>query len=58
MRVGALALLGVLNAVCQSVDLLPGALAAAFKKRPDHAIITSLPGLADISGADCARRDR
>jgi len=51
MRVETLALLGVLNAVCDSVDQLTGAVSAAFSKHPDHAIITSFPGLADISGA-------
>ena len=51
MRVEALALLGVLNAVCDSVDQLATALADAFGQHPDYEIITSFPGLADISGA-------
>jgi transposase len=51
MRTEALALLGVLDAVCDSVDQLAAALLAAFRRHPDYEIITSFPGLADISGA-------
>jgi transposase len=51
MRTQTLALLGVLNAICDSVDQLGTALVAAFQQHPDYAIITSFPGLADISGA-------
>jgi transposase len=51
MRVETLALLGVLDAVCASVDQLAGALVEAFAQHPDHKIITSFPGLAEISGA-------
>ena len=51
MRVETLALLGVLDAVCDSVDQLVDALAEAFGQHPDYQIITSFPGLADISGA-------
>jgi transposase len=51
MRAETLALLGVLNAVCESVDQLTTALAEAFRQHPDYPIITSFPGLADISGA-------
>jgi transposase len=51
MRTEALALLGVLDAVCDSVERLAAALVEAFAKHPDHEIITSFPGLADISGA-------
>jgi transposase len=51
MRTEALALLGVLDAVCDSVDQLTAALVEAFAQHPDHQIITSFPGLADISGA-------
>jgi transposase len=47
VRVETLALLDVLNAVCQSIERL----ADAFRQHPDYAIITSFPGLADISGA-------
>ena len=50
MRVETLALLGVLNAVCDSVDQLASA-SEAFEQHPDYKIITSFPGLADISGA-------
>ena len=51
MRTHCLALLGVLNAICDAVDQLAAALLAAFRLHPDHDIITSFPGLADISGA-------
>jgi Transposase/Transposase IS116/IS110/IS902 family len=51
MRVEAVALLGVLNAICESVDQLAAALGEAFAQHPDYEIITSFPGLADISGA-------
>ena len=51
MRTETLALLGVLDAICASVDQLAGALAGAFAQHPDHEIITSFPGLAEISGA-------
>jgi transposase len=51
MRTETLALLGVLNAVCDSVDRLAAALVEAFAQHPDYEIITSFPGLADISGA-------
>jgi hypothetical protein len=51
MRTETRTLLGVLNAACQSVDQLAAALAEAFRQHPDYPIITSFPGLADISGA-------
>ena len=51
MRTETLALLGVLDAICDSVDQLAAALAEAFSQHPDYEIITSFPGLADISGA-------
>jgi transposase len=51
MRTQTLALLGVLNAICDAVDQLTAALVAAFQQHPDYEIITSLPGLADIGGA-------
>ncbi len=51
MRTEALALLGVLDAICASVDQLAAALIEAFAQHPDYEIITSFPGLADISGA-------
>ena len=50
MRVETLALLGVLD-VRASVDQLAAALVEAFSQHPDHEIITSFPGLGDISGA-------
>jgi transposase len=51
MRTETLALLGVLDAACDSVHQLTAALAEAFRQHPDYPIITSFPGLADISGA-------
>jgi transposase len=51
MAVETLALLDVLNAVCDSVDRLTSAVAEAFAQHPDYAVITSFPGLADVSGA-------
>jgi transposase len=51
MRTETLALLGVLDAICTSVEQLAAALSEAFAQHPDYQIITSFPGLADISGA-------
>jgi Transposase/Transposase IS116/IS110/IS902 family len=51
MRTDTLALLAVLDAVCESVDRLADALVDAFGQHPDYQVITSFPGLADISGA-------
>ncbi|MGH9250472.1 MAG: IS110 family transposase [Acidimicrobiales bacterium] len=51
MRTETLALLGVLDAICSSVEQLAAALAEAFRQHRDYEIITSFPGLADISGA-------
>lgn len=51
MRTETLALLGVLDAICVSVDDLATALGEAFVAHPDYQIITSFPGLADITGA-------
>ncbi|RSD16607.1 IS110 family RNA-guided transposase [Amycolatopsis eburnea] len=47
----ALALLATLNAECASADQLTESTTAAFQQHPDYAIITSFPGLADLSGA-------
>jgi hypothetical protein len=51
MGVQALALLAALNAACAGADQLATATADAFAQHPDHAIITSFPGLADTGGA-------
>jgi len=51
MRAEALVLLGVLDAACGAADALAVLLAEAFRAHPDYTIITSFPGLADISGA-------
>lgn len=51
MRTESLTMLGMLDAVCASADQLAAALAEAFRQHPDYQIITSFPGLADISGA-------
>ncbi len=47
----ALALLATLDAECASVDRLGEATAAAFTQHPDHRVITSFVGLADLTGA-------
>ena len=51
MRAEALVLLGVLDAACGAADELAALLGEAFRAHPDYKIITSFPGLADISGA-------
>jgi transposase len=51
MRTETLALLAVLDAICSSVDQLAAALTEAFGQHQDYEVITSFPGLADISGA-------
>lgn len=47
----ALALLAMLDAACAGADDLEFAAAEEFRKHPDHTIITSFPGLADLTGA-------
>jgi transposase len=47
----ALALLATLDVECRNVDELAEATAEAFQQHPDHAIITSFPGLNDNTGA-------
>ncbi|WP_436501773.1 IS110 family transposase [Actinokineospora sp. HUAS TT18] len=51
MGVQALRLLATLNVECDSVDHLGAATAEAFHHHPDHAVITSFPGLGDLTGA-------
>ncbi|GIF05113.1 transposase [Actinoplanes siamensis] len=51
MGTQALALLATLNVECASVDQLAETASAAFRQHPDHAIVTSFPGLADVTGA-------
>ncbi|MEV8504592.1 IS110 family transposase [Actinoplanes sp. NPDC051475] len=51
MGTQALALLATLNVECASVDQLTEAASKAFRQHPDHAIVTSFPGLADVTGA-------
>src|SRR6266511_2640345 len=51
MGVQALALLTALNPAVAGADQLAEATADAFSQHPDHAIITSFPGLADTGGA-------
>ncbi|WP_039803672.1 IS110 family transposase [Nocardia araoensis] len=46
-----LALLATLDAACTGADDLEQAVAEKFRTHPDHAIITSFPGLADLTGA-------
>ncbi|MFJ9371687.1 IS110 family transposase [Nocardia sp. NPDC101769] len=47
----ALALLATLDAACTGADDLEQAAAEEFRKHPDYAIVTSFPGLADLTGA-------
>jgi transposase len=47
----AVAVLATLDAECASVDRLGEATVAAFTQHPDHRIITSFVGLADLTGA-------
>ena len=47
----ALALLAILDAACVGADELEQAATEEFRKHPDHAVITSFPGLADLTGA-------
>ncbi|MFB9923872.1 transposase [Amycolatopsis halotolerans] len=47
----SLAPLATLNAECASADQLTESATAAFQQHPDYTIITSFPGLADLSGA-------
>ena len=47
----ALALLAMLDAACAGADELEQVASEEFRKHPDHAIITSFPGLADLTGA-------
>ncbi|MGA3254162.1 MAG: IS110 family transposase [Mycobacterium sp.] len=46
-----LALLAALDTACTNVEELGQATAELFQTHPDHAIITSFPGLADSTGA-------
>lgn len=50
-RIQVVALLATLDAECASLDRLGEATAAAFNEHPDHQIITSFVGLADLTGA-------
>ncbi|MFD6358064.1 IS110 family RNA-guided transposase [Nocardia tengchongensis] len=47
----ALALLATLEAACIGADDLEQATAEEFRKHPDYAVVTSFPGLADLTGA-------
>src|SRR6476660_3927835 len=51
MRMRALALLGSLNNESAITETLGQAVIAAFQQHPDHPIITSFPGLGDLTGA-------
>lgn len=51
MGIQAGALLATLVAECTSADHLAEALSGAFSQHADHAIITSFPGLGDVTGA-------
>lgn len=45
------ALLTMLNAACDGVDQLAETTAAAFRQHPDYRIVTSFPGLGELTGA-------
>ena len=47
----AMALLAMLDAACAGADDLEQAATEEFHKHPDHAVITSFPGLAEVTGA-------
>ena len=51
MGTAALALLAALDTACTNVDQLGEACAEAFAQHPDYDIITSFPGLGDLTGA-------
>jgi transposase len=51
MGAQALRLLATLDAECASVEELGQACLEAFRQHPDYEVITSFPGLADLSGA-------
>jgi transposase len=51
MGMQASALLGSLDTECASTDSLGQAVITAFEQHPDHVIITSFPGLGDLTGA-------
>jgi transposase len=46
-----LALLAMLDAACAGADELEQAVTEEFRKHSDHAVITSFPGLSDLTGA-------
>ena len=47
----AMTLLAMLDAACAGADDLEQAATEEFHKHPDHAVITSFPGLAEVTGA-------
>ncbi len=47
----AMALLAMLDAACAGADDLEQVATEEFRKHPDHAVITSFPGLAEVTGA-------
>jgi transposase len=51
MGVQATALLTTLDAECAAVDSLTSAISETFREHPDHHILTSFPGLGDVTGA-------
>jgi transposase len=51
MGAQALRLLATLDVECVSVEQLGQAAAEAFRQHPDHAVITSFPGLGELTGA-------
>ncbi|WP_213577563.1 IS110 family transposase [Rhodococcus sp. USK13] len=47
----ARALVATLDAECKNAQELNEAASESFRQHPDHAVITSFPGLADVTGA-------
>jgi transposase len=47
----AMVLLAMLDAACAGADDLEQAATEEFRKHPDHTVITSFPGLAEVTGA-------
>ena len=47
----AMALLAMLDAACAGAEDLEQAATEAFREHPDHAVIPSFPGLAEVTGA-------
>ncbi|WP_431907597.1 hypothetical protein [Amycolatopsis thermoflava] len=54
----AVALLATLNAECDNAETLGQAAVEAFQQHADHEVITSFPGMGELSGGTAPGRDR